>query len=42
MMPKLPANAVGVINRGFAKLKFIQELVQNKNILSCGLKTIGS
>jgi len=27
MMSKLPANAVGVMDRGFAGLKFIQELV---------------
>lgn len=28
MMSKLPVNAVGVMDRGFAGLKFIQELVQ--------------
>ena len=42
MMSKLPANAVGVIDRGFSRVKFIQELVPDKNILSSGLKTIGS
>jgi DDE family transposase len=29
MMSKLPENAVGVMDRGFAGLKFIQELVQD-------------
>lgn len=28
MMSKLPVNAVGVMELGFAGLKFIQELVQ--------------
>lgn len=28
MMPNLPTDAVGVINRSFAGLKFIQELVR--------------
>jgi putative transposase len=34
MMSKLPANAVGVMDKGFSRLKFIQELVpDNKNFV---------
>jgi hypothetical protein len=38
MMSKLPANAVGVMDRGFAGLKFIQELVQNNKYFVLRIK----
>ncbi len=37
-MSKLPANAVGVMDRGFARLKFIQELVQDNKYFVLRIK----
>jgi len=38
MMSKLPVNAVGVMDRGFAGLKFIQELVQEHKYFMLRIK----
>jgi len=38
MMSKLPVNAVGVMDRGFAGLKFIQELVQEHKYFMLQIK----
>ena len=38
MMSKLPANGVGVMDRGFAGLKFIQELVQDNKYFVLRIK----
>jgi putative transposase len=38
MMSKLPANAVGVMELGFAGLKFIQELVQDNKYFVLRIK----
>jgi len=38
MMSSLPINAVGVMDRGFAGLKFIQELVQENKYFVLRIK----
>jgi putative transposase len=38
MMSKLPVNAVGVMELGWAKLKFIQKLVQEHKYFVLGIK----
>ncbi len=40
-MSKLPANAGGVMELGFAGLKFIQELVQNNKYFVLRIKNNG-
>ena len=42
MMSNLPTNAVGVMDRGFAGLKFIQDLVQENKYFVLRIKIIVS